>query len=153
MQELGVIEIELNPNERRFYDRVRRQLRAPDAGANSGLRDIMLGLPDLIMLMFRLLRDDRVAVGDKAIALVGIGYFLSPIDVLPTFLFGPLGMLDDILVVSATLSRLVNRVHPDVVRSHWSGQGDALQAIQRVTDWCEHQVTGRLQRVLRNAIR
>jgi len=153
MQERNLVEIELNPAEQRFYDRVRSRLRTPDAGATSGLRDIVLGLPDLTMLMFRLLRDDRVAIGDKAIALLGIGYVLSPIDVLPTFLFGPLGMLDDILVVSATLSRLVNRVHPDVVRSHWSGQGDALQAIHRVTEWCESQVTGRLRSAVRGVLR
>jgi hypothetical protein len=38
-------------------------------------------------------------------------------------------------------------VHPDVVRSHWSGQGDALDAIRRVTGWFETQVTSGLRSV------
>ena len=139
------IEIELNANERRFYDRVRRHVRDPDPGASSGLRDLMLLLPDLTMLMFRLLKDERVAIGDKAIAVLGIGYVLSPIDLLPTFLLGPLGLVDDILVVSATLSRLVNHVHPDVVRTHWSGQGDALAVIQRFCETTERLFTRRLK--------
>ena len=81
----------------------------------------------------RLLRDQRVSLGDKAVALLGLGYVLSPIDLLPEVLLGPIGLLDDLVVVAATLSRLLNHVHPDVVRSHWPGQGDALDAIQRVT--------------------
>ena len=85
----------------------------------------------------RLLRDPRVSLGDKGVALLGLGYVLSPIDLLPGILLGPIGLLDDLFVVAATLSRLLNHVHPDVVRSHWPGKGDALDAIQRVTRWTE----------------
>jgi uncharacterized membrane protein YkvA (DUF1232 family) len=147
------IEIELNPREQRLYDRVRRAVVAPRPGQSSGLRDMLLLLPDLTMLLLRLLRDERVSVGDKGIALAGIAYVLSPVDLMPEFIFGPIGLLDDLVVIAATLSRLVNHVHPDVVRSHWSGQGDALEVTQRVTAWCEHQFTGRLQRVVRRLLR
>ena len=143
------IEIELAPQERRFYDRVRSQMKTPVRGAPTGMKDILLLLPDLTVLMLRLLQEDRVAVGDKAIALLGIGYVLSPIDLIPGFLFGPIGLIDDVIVISATLSRLVNHVHPDVVRSHWPGQGDALDAIQRVSGWAEDQFSGRLRTIAR----
>ncbi len=143
-----VVEIDLSAPERRVYDRLRRSLRAPAPGAGSDLRDVLLALPDLAVLVLRLLRDPRVKLGDKAIALLGIGYVLSPVDLLPEFIFGPLGLLDDAIVLAATLSRLVNRVHPDVVRAHWSGQGDALAAIQRVSDWAERQLGGRLRGLL-----
>jgi uncharacterized membrane protein YkvA (DUF1232 family) len=146
------IEIELNPRERRMYDRVRAAVRAPRPGAPSGVGDVLLLLPDLTVLLFRLLRDPRVAWGDKALLVLGLGYVLSPVDLLPEFLFGPFGLLDDVLVVAATLSRLVNHVHPDVVRSHWSGQGDALEAVHRVTDWSERQIGGRLRTALRGLL-
>ena len=83
------------------------------------------------MLLARLLRDPRVPRRAKLVALFGIGYVLSPIDLLPALLLGPLGLLDDLVVVTAALSRLINHVHPDVVRSAWPGRGDALDAIQR----------------------
>jgi uncharacterized membrane protein YkvA (DUF1232 family) len=86
-----------------------------------------------------------VRPGDKAIALLGVAYVLSPVDVLPEFLFGPIGLLDDALILALTVSRLVNRVHPDVVRAHWSGQGEVLDSIQRVSGWAERQVGGRLR--------
>ena len=104
------------------------------------------------MLLARLLRDERVALGDKAVALAGIAYVLSPIDLVPAFLFGPLGALDDVLVVTAAVSRVVNHVHPDVVRSHWPGKGDVLDAIHRVSEWSERQLGTRLRSVLRRLL-
>jgi uncharacterized membrane protein YkvA (DUF1232 family) len=147
------ITIELNPRERRFYDRVRAALVAPHPGERSNVRDALLLLPDLTVLLFRLLRDPRVPAGGKAIALLGVGYVLSPVDLLPEALLGPIGLMDDLMIVAATLSRVVNYVHPDVVRSHWPGQGDALEAIQRASGWAEHQVRGLLRRVLPKALR
>jgi len=147
------IEIELNPRERRFYDRIRSRVLPPRPGQASGLRDMLLLLPDLVILLLRLLRDERVSFRDKAIALAGLAYVLSPLDLMPEFLFGPFGLLDDLVVISATLLRLVNHVHPDVVRSHWAGQGDALEVIQRVTSWSERQFSGRLQGVVRRLLR
>jgi uncharacterized membrane protein YkvA (DUF1232 family) len=116
------------------------------------VRDLLLLLPDLTVLLMRLLRDPRVSLGDKAVALLGLGYVLSPIDLLPEILLGPIGLLDDLFVVAATLSRLLNHVHPDVVRSHWSGKGDALDAIQRVTQWTESFVKRRLRGLVRGLL-
>jgi uncharacterized membrane protein YkvA (DUF1232 family) len=93
-----------------------------------------------------------VAPGDKAIVLLGVGYVLSPIDLLPAFIFGPLGIVDDIVVLSAALSRVLNHVHPDVIRQHWSGKGDALNAVQSVSEWSEQQVVGRVRGVVKRLI-
>ena len=152
MREEPRIEIEVRTREQRLYDRLRAQIRPVEPGAHSDLRDVLLAFPDLVMLLARLVRDERVKAGDKALALLGVAYVLSPIDLLPLWLFGPLGALDDVLVVAATLSRLVNHVHPDVVRSHWSGQGDALALIQRATDWSERQFGRRLRGALKRLL-
>jgi uncharacterized membrane protein YkvA (DUF1232 family) len=141
--------IELNPTERRLYDRLRARLVAPEPGTGSGLRDLLLLLPDLTVLLMRLLRDDRVPAGAKLIAALGVAYVLSPIDLVPTFVFGPLGLVDDLFFVGSALSGMLNRVHPDVVRGHWSGQGDALEAIQRVSLWSETQIRSRVRKVFR----
>ena len=139
--------IELNPRERRLYDRLRAMLATPQSDGRSGMRDLILLLPDLSVLLLRLVRDPRVPVGAKVIALLGVGYVLSPVDLIPEFL-GPIGLIDDLFVVAAALSRILNYVHPDVVRAHWSGKGDALAAVQRVTEWAEDQVVGRARSVL-----
>jgi len=149
-----VTTIELGARERRLYDRLRAAVAAPPRpGRPPGPRDLLLLLPDLAVLLARLLRDPRVPRGGKAIALLGIGYVLSPIDLLPEGLLGPIGLVDDLFVVGAALSRLLNYVHPDVVRSHWSGPGDALDAIQRATGWAEDRTRGVLRRMLPPALR
>jgi uncharacterized membrane protein YkvA (DUF1232 family) len=145
--------IEMDLRERRLYDRMRAVIVAPQPGRRSGMRDMLLLLPDLTVLLLRLMRDERVPVGGKAIAVLGIGYVLSPIDVLPSFLFGPLGLIDDLFIVAASLARVIHYVHPDVVRSHWSGQGDALDAIRRATEWSESQVRSVLLRFLPSVLR
>ena len=144
------ITIELNPRERRLYDRLRERLAAsPRPGGASSVRDLVLLLPDLTVLLARLLRDPRVPRGPKLVALFGLVYVLSPIDLLPEVLLGPIGLVDDLLVVGAALAHLLNDVHPDVVRSHWSGQGDALDAIQRVSRWSRSLLRTAVRRVLR----
>ena len=150
-----LVEIELNPAEARLYDRLRSAFVASDtadARARSRLGDLALLIPDLCVLLFRLLRDERVAIGDKAIALAGLAYVLSPIDLMPVLFFGPLGALDDLVVVTAAASRLVNHVHPDIVRMHWAGKGDVLDAIHRVSEWSERQLGKRFRGLLRRIL-
>jgi uncharacterized membrane protein YkvA (DUF1232 family) len=143
------IVIELNPRERQLYDRLRSAVVAPRSGSSSGFLDLLLFLPDVVVLLLRLLRDDRVPLGGKVVALLGVGYVLSPIDLLPAVLLGPVGLIDDLLVVAAALSRLLHDVHPDVVRSHWPGHGDALDVIHRITTWAESMVGRRFEGIRR----
>ena len=149
MSDRQTITIELNPEERRVWDRLRGRIVAhKDRGSASGIGDLLVLLPDLTVLLIRLMRDDRVPLISKGIAVAGVAYVISPLDLMPTFLFGPLGLIDDLVIVASALSSMLNRVHPDVVRSHWSGQGDALDAIHRVTGWFGEQASARVKHVL-----
>ena len=78
--------IELTPRERRLYDRLRARVVKARPGATSGVRDAILLLPDLTVLLMRLLRDSRVPISCKVIAVLGVGYALSPIDLIPALL-------------------------------------------------------------------
>lgn len=136
----SAVTIELNPKEQRLYDRLRERITPTERGKRTGFRDLLLLLPDLTILLMRLLRDPRVPFFQKGIAVAGVAYVLSPIDLIPALVVGPIGMLDDLFIVAACLSQLLNHVHPDVVRGHWSGQGDALDTIQEVTSWFEREL-------------
>jgi len=147
------VEIELNPREVRLYDRLRASVVSSQPGVASTLRDLLLLLPDLVVLLLRLMRDSRVPTGAKLIAAGGVAYILSPIDLVPEVLFGPIGLIDDLLIVGTALSRLMKSVHPDVVRHHWSGKGDALEMVGRVTSWTDVQLTQRIPAVLGRVFR
>lgn len=143
--------IDLNSDEERLYDRLRARVIEPRPGEKSGLRDLLLLLPDFVVLLARLLRDERVPRGSKWIASLTLAYVLSPIDLIPVLLLGPLGLVDDLIFVAGALSLLFNRTHPDVIRHHWSGQSDALRAVQRVTAWAEANIGLRMRLLLRSA--
>jgi uncharacterized membrane protein YkvA (DUF1232 family) len=147
------VTIELNPKEKRLYDRLRQKVIEPNPKTPVGARDLLLLLPDFTILLSRLMRDDRVPMHAKAIALIGVGYVISPIDLMPALLFGPLGILDDLVVVAAATSRLMNHVHPDVVRSHWSGKTDVLEALLRVSSWSSDLFGGRAKGLVRGLFR
>lgn len=142
------LEIDLRAREKRIYDRLRARIATVEPGERAGVRDLLLFLPDLIVLLVRLAQDSRVPVGAKAVALFGVGYALSPIDLLPEILFGPLGFVDDLIVVAAAVSRVINHVHPDLVRAHWPGHGDVLDVVHRVTSWSETMVGKTVTRFL-----
>jgi uncharacterized membrane protein YkvA (DUF1232 family) len=146
------IEIELNPRELRLYDRLRASVVEPRDGLGSGVRDLLLLLPDLTVLLFRLARDSRVPVGSKLVAGFSVVYVLSPIDLMPEILLGPIGLVDDLLVVGAALSQVLSTVHPDIVRQHWSGKGDALKAIERIAEWTNDQVARRIPAFFRGLL-
>jgi uncharacterized membrane protein YkvA (DUF1232 family) len=142
------IEIDLRAREQRIYDRLRARVVSTDPGKRAGVWDLLLFLPDLVVLLFRLMQDPRVPMGSKAVAAVGVGYALSPIDLLPEILFGPLGFVDDLVVVAAAVSRVINHVHPDLVKAHWPGHGDLLDVVRRVTGWSESVVGKTMTRFL-----
>jgi len=139
------IEIELNPREARLYDRLRANVIERRPALGSGVRDLLLLLPDLTVLLIRLTRDPRVPAHSKLLAGLAVAYVISPIDLMPEALLGPFGLLDDLFVVGAALAKLLQSVHPDVVRQHWSGQGDVLDALQRISAWSEERVFGSLR--------
>ena len=149
------VTIEIGERERRFYDRLRARVVKREFGESSGLADLLLLLPDIAVLLARLARDPRVPVGAKAIAACAALYVVSPIDLVPEIFLGPVGVLDDLVVLAAALSRLVNYVHPDLLRHHWSGQGDVLEVIQQVTRRAEslvkHYIPATLRRFLGRA--
>jgi uncharacterized membrane protein YkvA (DUF1232 family) len=142
------LEIEVSGRDRRFYDRVRAKLTGAVPGAASGVAELLLLPPDLIVLLSRLLRDGRVPLGAKLAAAAGIAYMLSPVDLMPEILFGPLGILDDVVIAAAAVSRVLNHVHPDLIAAHWSGRGSALESVQRVARWAEERVGNRVMRLL-----
>lgn len=142
------LEIDLRARERRIYDRLRARVVRREAGAGAGARDLLLFLPDLVVLLVRLARDPRVPAGSKAVAVLGIGYSLSPIDLMPEILFGPIGFLDDLLIAAAAVSYIVNHIHPDLVRAHWPGPGDVLDVVKRVLAWSERLVGKTVSRLI-----
>jgi len=71
-------------------------------------------------------------IADKAKLAGAIVYYLSPLDIIPEMLIGPLGFADDIAVAAYVLNQIINNNDPEIIRKHWAGEGEVLEIIQRI---------------------
>ena len=115
--------------------------------AKGRMRNFLMFLPNMVMLLGRLLKDGRVPGAEKALFLAAIVYVISPIDLIPD-LFPFIGQVDDIYVVALTLLRLINRSDATAVRQHWSGGGDIVSLADSIAGIAPVLLPKRVSRVL-----
>ncbi|MBK6724113.1 MAG: DUF1232 domain-containing protein [Pyrinomonadaceae bacterium] len=115
------------------------------------MRSFLMFLPNMVMLLGRLLKDARVPTAEKALFLGAIVYVISPLDLIPDIL--PfIGQVDDLYVVALTLLRLVNRTDESVVRQHWSGGGDIIALTDSIANIAPKLLPKRISRVLTSRV-
>jgi uncharacterized membrane protein YkvA (DUF1232 family) len=142
----------MSDREQDFYRHLRRRVKAwshTRSGQGHRWVELVLLAPDLFHLLCKLARDPRVPPGQKAKLAGAIAYFLSPLDLLPELLLGPVGLLDDIAVAAFVLHQVVNHTDVEIVRDHWAGDGDLLEVIQRILAAADQMVgSGRWRKLL-----
>lgn len=106
--------------------------------------EVLLAGPDLLHLMVALVADSRVPASAK-IKLVGaIAYFVSPVDLLPEAILGPIGYLDDIAVAALALNSILESIPNEVVAEHWAGQGQVLNVVRKIIGQASTFLGGKL---------
>jgi uncharacterized membrane protein YkvA (DUF1232 family) len=89
-------------------------------------------LPDLLRLLRRLAADPSVPRAARIRLVLLLGYLAIPFDLVPDFV-PVLGYADDAIVVSLVLRSVVRRAGGPLVRRHWPGTDDGLDALVRLT--------------------
>ena|SRR5437868_5932867 len=115
------------------------------------LRSFVMFLPNLVLLLGRLLRDATVPTAEKALFAAAIVYVISPIDLIPD-VFPFIGQVDDLYVVALVLLRLVNRTDESVVRRHWSGGGDIVALADSIANIAPKFLPRRISRVITSRV-
>jgi uncharacterized membrane protein YkvA (DUF1232 family) len=115
------------------------------------MRSFLMFLPNMVVLLGRLLKDARVPAAEKALFLAAIVYVISPLDFIPD-VFPFIGQVDDIYVVALTLLRLVNRTDESVVRQHWPGGGDIVSLADSIANVAPKFLPRRIARVLTSRV-
>jgi len=128
------MEIRLSKEED-FYIRLRARIKnwmANKEGSTAEWSEFILLAPDMFHLMWKLSTDPDVPAPEKAKLALAITYFISPIDLIPEALLGPVGYLDDIALAAYVLDGLINKTSPEIVAKHWAGDENVLQVIQKI---------------------
>ncbi len=116
----------------RFYDRVRENIRRylEKKGSLAGKSgEYLLLVPDMFMLLWRLINDPRVNSKNKVLLGSGLAYYLFPI-----------GYIDDLVFGVYLLNKMLTDTDPEILREHWSGGEDILTSIQNVLNAADNLV-------------
>ena len=111
------------------------------------MKNILLFIPNMLLLCARLLTDPRVPATERALVAGAIVYAIIPFDLVPDML--PfVGQIDDTYLIALTLLRLMDKTDPDVVREHWNGGGDVVDFVGAAAMISAKFLPARIRRVL-----
>lgn len=135
-----------------FYRQFRRKVQTwlANKGRHYKYADLLLVGPDLFYLLCRLVVDPRVPVAEKAKLAATIAYFVSPVDLMPEALVGPVGYVDDVALSAYVLNGLLRSTAPNVLHEHWAGQGNVLDVIRQVLEAADSALTTGLWQKLKS---
>lgn len=131
--------------------KIRKPTRVEKAELKGRMNNFLMFLPNLVLLLGRLIRDARVPLAEKALFAGAIAYVIIPLDFIPD-IFPFIGQIDDIYLVSLTLLRLINRTDERIVREHWSGGGDIVSLADSVAGIAPSLLPKRVARVITSKI-
>lgn len=138
-------------SDNNFYEQLRAKLQRwaqTKDGQNSKWVEYLLLLPDLGYLMTALCLDPAIPAKQKAKLAMAGAYLLSPVDLLPEALIGPLGYVDDLALIAYTINQLLNHVDDSIVLKHWKGEKDLLGIIRHIIEVADEMLgTGLLSRI------
>ena len=98
------------------------------------LRELVMVLPNLAVLVTRLLRDRRVPLRRKIVAAGVVAYLVSPVDVIPELVPG-FGLLDDVILAAAAVALVGSALDREELLELWPGSEDALDLVLAVAEW------------------
>jgi len=119
--------------------------------AKRRLKNLLMFIPNMLLLCVRLLTDARVPTAERALVAGAIVYAIIPFDLIPDML--PfVGQVDDAYLIALTLLRLMERTDPKVIREHWSGGGDVVELIGAAALTAGKFLPERIRRVLTSRV-
>ena len=90
------------------------------------MKELLLLLPNLALLLGRLLADPAVPGTTKVALGAMAAYLASPVDLIPDFI--PfIGYLDDVILVAVIVDGLLNHLDRELLLKHWPGDPETLQ--------------------------
>jgi uncharacterized membrane protein YkvA (DUF1232 family) len=142
-------ELKVMPQEKaeRFYDRLRLRVHSfleSHGRVAEKFGDYLLLVPDVFILLWRLVNDARVNGKNKVLLGTGIVYFVFPFDIIPEAIVGPIGYLDDLVFSVYILNKILADTDTAILREHWSGDDDVLESMQKVLNAADNLVAGEI---------
>ncbi|HEY0764566.1 MAG TPA: DUF1232 domain-containing protein [Pyrinomonadaceae bacterium] len=122
-----------------------------DLNLRSRMTNLVLIIPNLLLLSARLMVDPRVPAKERLLVAGAIVYAFVPLDFIPDML--PfVGQVDDLYLIGLTLLRLMSVSDPRIVREHWRGGGDVVELVGSATLIAAKFLPQKIRRVLTSRV-
>ena len=116
------------------------------------MKNLLLFLPNMVILCARLMVDSRVPRTERALFAGAVIYAIIPFDFIPDMI--PfVGQIDDLFLIALTVLRLIDRTDDLVVREHWRGGGDIIQLSESVATVAPLLIPRKISRVLLSKVK
>ena len=93
------------------------------------IADYLFIIPDIVALIYRLLKDKRVSRKTKIILGISVTYIVSPIDFIPDVI--PfIGKIDDLAIICFALNRIITDVPLNVILENWQGKNELVVVLK-----------------------
>jgi len=132
----------MDDHETDFYQTLRVKIKEWEKkkGANHKWAEYILLAPDFFHLLCKLAIDKNVPTKEKAKLAGAIAYFVSPVDIIPEAIVGPIGYVDDIALAAYVLNSIIESTDEESVLKHWAGEENLLEVIKKILKVADEMV-------------
>lgn len=118
----------------KLKNKILNWLKEHGGGLTEEITDLIMVLPELLLLLIKLMKDERVPAELKLKIALAVAYVVSPVDLIPEALGSILGFVDDTLAMAVLIAGLVEEIPNEVIRDNWAGRPDILELIIKAKD-------------------
>jgi uncharacterized membrane protein YkvA (DUF1232 family) len=129
---------------RDFYQKIRNRVSdwVDRHGRTHQLAEYILAVPDLFHLMVKLFFDSDISWKNRFKLGGAIAYIMSPLDILPETLLGPIGIMDDLALAAYVIQDIIDEVGEEKVQSYWAGKKHILSLVEDIIDLVKRRFGG-----------
>jgi uncharacterized membrane protein YkvA (DUF1232 family) len=148
--------VDMDRTKLKFYEDLRKKAKGwaqRKTGSFGGkLSEYLFLLPDFFVMLCRLAVDKRVPGVIKLKVSGIIAYLIMPIDIIPDFI-PVVGYMDDLVFVVLGLNLILNDIDHKILRDNWSGEGDILEQLQKISALAENFLDQNIMQKIKHWVR
>ncbi|MDZ7316995.1 MAG: DUF1232 domain-containing protein [candidate division KSB1 bacterium] len=142
--------------EQGFYLKLRQKVLEwinTNLNAASPYAKYIIWAPDMFYLVWKLSIDPRVPISERLKLMAAVAYFISPFDLIPEAIIGPVAWADDLVLTAYVLHGLLSNTPPELLKQYWPGDEDVFEVIKKVVAAADRLVGKRISDMLRRRSR
>lgn len=115
------------------YSKIREGVESNVSAKYKDFAEYAMLIPDIIALLYRIMRDKRVNNKTKMFIGAAIGYLALPLDILPDSI-PMVGKIDDVGIVLLVLDKIIDDIPEHIIVGHWQGKEDIIRKSKEIRD-------------------